>query len=133
MDPTTPTRRFGSIAGTVLVALGILGFTVTGSSAVSGSGYLFALEVNPLHNLLHLLVGGSLLVGVTRSADAAHTLALVTGVSLGTLSLIGLTVRDPATPLALNTADDLLHLMTALAGVGTWVADRRTKAIGTAR
>ncbi len=54
---STPARRFGQVAGSAYVALGLLGFAVTGLSgfAAARGASLWGLELNPLQNLIHLL------------------------------------------------------------------------------
>lgn len=113
---STPTRRFGHVAGTGYVAIGLLGFAVTGLSgfAATRGSLLVGLEVNPVHNLLHVGVGSALVVAAARGEPAAHTLALLVSAVYGVLGLLGLgLVGTTGNVLALNTADNVLHLATA--------------------
>lgn len=130
-DPTdAPAVWFCDIAGTAYLAVGVVGFTVTGGTdlAAPQGAQLLLLEVNPLHNLLHVLLGGALLVAGSRSPAAASTAALTTAAALGAAALLGLAITGWTTPLALNTADNIVHLVTAVAAGGAWAAQRRATA-----
>jgi len=95
-------RLLGYVLGIVFLLIGALGFAVTsgvGFAAQDGKT-LLGFEVNPLHNIVHLLVG-----------------------------IIGLFILDSsANILALNSADNVLHLVSAVALLGAGLAadkDRR--------
>lgn len=123
----SPARRFGDVAGAAYLAVGVVGFAVTGISdfAASRGARLLVFEVNPLHNLLHVLLGAALLVTASRSREAATTAALVTAAALGAAGLLGLAIAGWETPLALNDADNVVHLGTAAAAGWAWDAERR--------
>lgn len=123
----SPARRFGDVAGAAYLAVGVVGFAVTGMSdfAAPRGARLLVLEVNPLHNLLHVVIGVALLVAASRSRDAATTAALATAAALGAAGLLGLAIAGWETPLALNNADNLVHLATAAGGALAWGAERR--------
>lgn len=125
--PTSPARRFGDVAGAAYLAVGVVGFAVTGFSdfATSRGERLLVLEVNPLHNLLHVLLGVALLVAASRSQEAATTAAITTAGALGTAGLLGLMISGWETPLALNGADNVVHLATAAGATWAWSAERR--------
>ena len=128
----SPARRFGEIAGTIYVALGIVGFALTGLSGTADpiGVDLLGLRVNPLHNAIHVLVGLALLAAAARSDEAARTTVLVTAAALGATGLLGLAVTGTPTPLALNHTDNLVHLTTAGLASTAWLADRRVVAAG---
>lgn len=123
----SPARRFGDVAGAAYLAVGVVGFAMTGiTDFASPQGVrLLLLEVNSLHNLLHVLLGGGLLVAASHSADAAGTAAIVTAAALGAAGLIGLAITGWETPLALNTADNIVHLVTAAAAAAAAYTQRR--------
>ncbi|AEF39503.1 DUF4383 domain-containing protein [Hoyosella subflava] len=115
--------------GTIYLAVGILGFTVSGGFPVAGAegGALLGLfGVNVLHNIVHLLVGVGLIVAATagtRTAKAANVAVGATYLLVGVAGpIISATVLNV---LALNGPDHILHLGSALAllGVGM-LADR---------
>lgn len=123
----TSARRFGQIAGSGYVALGILGFAVTGFDgfAAAAGPSLFGLQVNPLHNSLHLFVGLALIVSAARGEGEARTITMLTAAASGVVGLLGLAlVGTDGNVLALNHADNILHLTTAvLATVATVTSD----------
>jgi hypothetical protein len=126
----TLARRFAQIAGTLYVSVAVLGVAATGWNdpwATSGTVVL-GLEVNAMHNLLHLLIGGSLLAGAAAGEDEARVLVLLTAGASGVLALIGpaMTGTD-ANVLALNTTDNVVHLATAILA-GACVAGSRPRA-----
>lgn len=123
----SPARRFGNVAGTAYLALGVVGFAMTGITdfASPHGTRLLVLEVNPLHNLLHVLLGAGLLVAASHSVAAAGTAAIVTAAALGAAGFIGVAITGWETPLALNSADNAVHLATAAAAAWAWYAQRR--------
>lgn len=127
----TPARRFAQVAGTLYVSVAVLGFAATGFGdpwATSGASVL-GLEVNAMHNLLHLVIGAGLLAGAAAGREEARMLVLVTAGASGVLALIGPAMVDTeANVLALNAADNLVHLATAVVG-GVCVAASREHAV----
>lgn len=116
-----PNRAFGASVGAVYVLLGAIGFAVTDglSFAARRGEELIAFELNPLHNLVHGLVGFALLGG----ALAGPRIAAATNGAIGAIYLaLGLAgfalVGTTANVLALNPADNGLHLLTGAFLVG---------------
>jgi len=115
-------RLVAGVFGAVYLLVGLLGFAVTsgvGFAATEGEN-LIIFEVNPLHNIVHLLIGGLLLLGSRTVASAKGVNTAVGGVYL-LVGLLGLfLVGSGANILALNGADNVLHLGSAvlLLGVG---------------
>ncbi len=134
---TDAATRFGHGAGTMLVALGALGFAVTGTDdPLAGNGpSLLVLEVNPALNLLHAAVGTVVVGGAAASPRAAHTTTMLAAAALGVLGLLGLALsRMDANPLALNTWDNLLHLaLSTWATVAAVRAGRQLPPLGARR
>jgi hypothetical protein len=119
----SPNTLLGAVFGVVYLLVGLAGFAVTsgvGFAATEGKP-LIVFEVNPLHNIVHLLVGALLLFGALRGARTAKAVnTLVGGVYL-LVGLVGLfLVGTEANILALNGADNVLHFASAalLLGVG---------------
>ncbi|MFP3467144.1 DUF4383 domain-containing protein [Leifsonia sp. SIMBA_070] len=130
---TSPNRLVATIFGAVYLLVGLLGFAVTGGVAfvaTQGGLLLGIFEVNPLHNIAHLLIGAALLIaGLTRVAAAKAVNILVGAVYL-LLGIVGFfLVNTDANILALNTPDHFLHLVSAIVLLGTGLAaDRGTRA-----
>ncbi len=124
-------RLVGYVLGAMFLLMGVLGFAVTsgvGFAARDGNT-LLGFEVNPLHNIVHLLVGAVLLLGATRGVAAARSANIAVG---GTYLLVGLIgffiLESSANILALNNADNWLHLVSAAVLLGAGLAadkDRR--------
>ncbi|WP_438354247.1 DUF4383 domain-containing protein [Microbacterium sp. CJ88] len=131
----SPNRLVATIFGAVYLLVGLLGFAYTGGVgfvATSGGAILGIFEVNPLHNIAHLLIGAALLFAGLSSAVAAKTVNTVVGAVYLLLGIVGFFLVGTAfNILALNTADHFLHLASALVLLGTGLgADRAVRASG---
>ncbi|MET0725270.1 MAG: DUF4383 domain-containing protein [Leifsonia sp.] len=130
---SSPNRIIGVIFGAVYLLVGVLGFFVTSGVdfiATNGGLLLGLFEVNPLHNIAHLLIGAALLIGGLRSVPAAKGVNTVVGAAYLLLGIVGFfLVGTPANILALNTPDHFLHLASAILLLGVGVgAERSTRA-----
>ena len=112
----TAVRRLAQLGGTVYTAIALLGFAVTGlSDPFVTTGVYLGMELNPAHNLLHLLVGAALLAAAASNEATARSLVLLTAACLGTLGMLAPTmIGTEANVLALDTPDAVLHLGTAV-------------------
>lgn len=127
----SPNRIVGVIFGIVYLLVGLLGFAVTGGVgflATDGGLLLGVFEVNPLHNVVHLLVGAALVIAGLSNVGAAKTVNGVVGAVYLLVGIVGFFIADTAANiLALNTADHVLHLASALVLLGVCLgADRMT-------
>ncbi|GAA2180084.1 hypothetical protein GCM10009847_16620 [Leucobacter tardus] len=134
----SPNRLIGVVFGAVYLLVGLLGFTVTGGVnfiATEGGLLLGIFEVNPLHNVAHLLIGGVLLIAGLASVPAAKGANGVIGAAYLLLGIVGFFIADTAANiLALNTADHVLHLGSALVLLGVAIgADKNRVAAGPVR
>ena len=120
----SPNRLLAVAFGAVYLLVGLLGFVVTGGVqflATDGGLLLGIFEVNPMHNIAHLLIGGALLIAGLSTVSAAKTVNTVVGAAYLLLGIVGFfVVNTSLNVLALNTADHFLHLGSAivLLGVG---------------
>ena len=134
---SSPNRLVATIFGAVYILVGLLGFAVTGGVgfiATEGGLLLGIFEVNPLHNIAHLLIGAALLIAGIVSARAAKIVNIVVGATYLLLGIVGFFLVGTALNiLALNTFDHFLHLVSAilLLGVG-FAADRAITTRGVA-
>lgn len=106
-----------AVFGAVYVLVGILGFFVhsDGFAATSGGKLLGIFEVNPLHNIAHLLIGAVLLGAARAGASAARGVNIAIGAAYLLLGILGLFIlSSSANILALNGADNGLHFASAL-------------------
>ena len=117
MASKTPLQTFSLVFGLVYLAIGVLGFAVTGfddfaAGPVDGTLVIFGL--NPLHNIVHILIGGAW-VASSRSHTAARAASLAIGSAFLLVALLGffgalkfLSVASAADP------DNFLHLTSAV-------------------
>ena len=128
MEDRSPAQVFALVIGATLVAAGILGFFYSASFS-TGDGaerdaLLGILDVNGSHNLVHIASGavGLLVVGSYRGA---RLYALGLGAVYLLVTLLGFIAGDGGEILNLipvNTEDNFLHLLIALAGVAAGLA-----------
>ncbi|WP_434810832.1 DUF4383 domain-containing protein [Microbacterium sp. bgisy189] len=127
---TSPNRLVATIFGAVYLLVGLLGFAVTGGVgfiATEGGMLLGIFEVNPLHNVAHLLIGAALLIAGLASPRAAKTVNTIVGAAYLLLGVVGFFIADSAlNVLALNTFDHFLHLASALVLLGVGIGAERT-------
>lgn len=129
----SPNRLVGIIFGAVYILVGLLGFTATptiGFVATEGGLLIGVFEVNPLHNVIHTIIGAALLIaGLAGVMAAKVTNATVGGIYL-LLGIIGFfIVGTELNILALNMNDAFLHLATAIVLlVVALAADKTTRA-----
>jgi Domain of unknown function (DUF4383) len=114
----SPNRLLATIFGAVYLLLGLLGFAVTGGVgfvATDGGLLLGTFEVNPLHNIAHLLIGAALLITGLASVRAAKNVNAIVGVACLVLGILGLFIlNSPANILAINGWDNVLHFASAI-------------------
>jgi hypothetical protein len=106
--------------GAVYTLVGLTGFFVTGFGDFAGhEGHsLLGFSINPLHNILHLGVGALGLVMGMR-LPTARTYGWILLLAYGVLFVFGLFAvgNTDVNFLAMNAADNVLHLLTALLGL----------------
>lgn len=106
--------------GAIYTLIGLAGFIATGFDGFASSqgDSLLGFEVNPLHNIVHVVIG---VVGLlmSRSLSAARAFGWLLFIGYGLVFLYGLFVdkNSDANFLALNNADNVLHVLSALAGL----------------
>ena len=115
----SPNRLLGIFLGIVYVLDGIYGYFLTSDTAfmaTSGPKVFSLFEINPLHNLVHLVVGVALLT----AALVGPRLARATNTTLGAIFLlvgvVGLLLsggNNPLNILAINGADNVLNFASA--------------------
>ncbi|KEP75352.1 protein of unknown function [Microbacterium sp. ru370.1] len=126
---SSPNRIVATVFGAVYLLVGLLGFAVTGGVGfISSEGGLLLgiFEVNPLHNIAHLLIGAALLVAGLSNARAAKGVNTTVGAVYLLLGIVGFfLVGTAANILALNTADHFLHLASAVVLLGVGLGTER--------
>jgi hypothetical protein len=114
----SPNRLLGVVFGVVYLLVGIFGFFVTSSVAFAGtanSNRLIGLfELNPLHNVAHLVIGAALLIAGLAGVRGAKGVNTTVGAIYLILGIAGLfLVNTSANFLAINAADNVLHFASA--------------------
>lgn len=116
-----PYQILALVIGVVYLLVGILGFFVTGFDGFAEHDHtetLLGFAVNPLHNIVHLLVG---LLGVVlwKTRSGARTYGWILAIAYGAVSIYGLIVAGDAEGnfLNINGADNGLHIVSTLAGL----------------
>lgn len=126
----SPNRIVATVFGAVYVVVGLLGFAVTsgvGFIATEGGLLLGVFQVNPLHNIAHILIGAALLVAGLASAPAAKAVNTIIGAVYLLLGIVGFFLAGTAANiLALNTADHFLHLASAIVLLGVGLGFERS-------
>ena len=124
----------GLAFGAIYLLVGIVGFFVTGFDHFADNSQhemLLFFMINPLHNIVHILIG---VVGLalSRTLAGAKTFGLLLAVGYGLAFVYGvIAVGQDWDFLNINGADNVLHALTAVVGlviallpVRTAVADR---------
>jgi hypothetical protein len=132
----SPNRVIATLFGAVYVLVGLLGFFWVNDVPFAGPGngsnaILGIFEVNPLHNIAHLLIGSALLIAGAGTAASARAANSTVGALYLLLGVVGFFLtapdggRSPINFLSLNVPDHILHLATALLLLATGLgADR---------
>ena len=116
---TSPGQWLALLVALVFTGVGIAGFVVTGFDRFASheGERLLGFEVNPLHNVVHLGLGLAGLWAWSRPARASIYGIVLAAVYLPTF-LYGLVATgEDWDVLALNAADNLLHLGTGALGL----------------
>ena len=128
MDERSPAQVFALVIGLTLVAAGIAGFFYNASFAtgddVPRDAVIGILDVNGWHNLVHIATGVAGLV-LAGSYDGARLFALGGGALYLVVAVAGFIAGDGGVLVGLipvNTEDNLLHLLIAIAGLGAGFA-----------
>jgi hypothetical protein len=134
MGARTLAQTLALVFGVVFLAVGVLGFipgitTNYDDMAFAGKDseaeLLGIFQVSVLHNIVHLLfgIGG---IALARRWDTARTYLLGSGVIYAVLFIYGLIVSagDDANFVPMNTADDWLHLVLAIAFLAAYFVTR---------
>src|SRR3954464_14931981 len=118
---TSVNQKVAYVVGAIFLLIGILGWFVTSGHGFADrdGGSLLGFQVNPLHNIVHLLVGAVLLLGWRGGLSAARAANTAVGAVYLVVGVIGLFILDSsANILALNGPDNGLHLVSGLVLLG---------------
>ena len=119
MERMTRNQQFAALSAAIYVVAGLLGFLVTGFDDFAGDTdeKLIILGLNPLHNVVHLVLGAAWFLAA-RDAAAAKLANIALGAGLLVAFVLG--VAGGATFLNIDNAaepDNYLHLVYGIASV----------------
>jgi uncharacterized protein DUF4383 len=126
MSGRTPAQLYALLVGGTLVIAGIIGFFYSSAFGSPGNvdSVLGILDVNGWHNVVHILSGvaGLALMG---TAAGARTYAIGLAVVYTIVAIWGFAIGDGESILGfipVNTEDNVLHALIALAGYAAFFA-----------
>lgn len=130
IDDPSPARLYATLAGGLLVVLGIVGFFYSASFGGPGKvdEMLGGFAVNGWSNALHILTGA---LGLLVAGFAARRYALLVGLLYTALGVWGIALGGGEAILGflpVNTGTDLLHLAFGVLGVAAAYGTRREPA-----
>lgn len=116
-----PYQYLALAIGVVYLLIGLAGFLVTGFdgfAAHDDSKSLLGFHVNPLHNIVHLIIGAAG-VALWRTRSGARTYGWLLAIGYGATFVYGLFAADnpDINFLNINAADNVLHIASTLAGL----------------
>ena len=121
------------VIGAVYLLVGVVGFFITGFDNFFGhdtNETIIGFEINPFHNIVHILIGAAGLL-LARTLAGARTYGWLLAVGYGAAFVYGLfAVGQTWDFLSLNWADNWLHLVSALAGLAIALGPVRNAVTG---
>ncbi len=124
----SPARTYAGLVGAVLVVAGIIGFfynsEFTSNTAIHDDVFGI-LSVNGWHNVVHIATGALGLLAFAGGAYAARGYAYGLGVVYLLVAVWGFIVGSGDSILSVvpvNTADNFLHLILGILGIGAGMA-----------
>ena len=120
MQQDSLAQRVGPFFGLLYVTIGILGFFVTGfDNFVQNTGdTLIGFSINPMHNLVHLLIGAFLIIMSTRpNVAAAEGAVMGVGLFYVVAFVIGTVSKDNLTIISMYGYGDLENFNHIVNGV----------------
>jgi hypothetical protein len=129
MQQQSAAAVYGLVVGVLLVALGVGGFFYNGTFTSDRGVHddlLGVLSVNGWHNLLHVATGAAALAWASRTCafglGGLYAGLAAWGFALGSgHSILGI--------VPVNTADNVLHLLVGIAGLGAAAVSARTATV----
>ena len=128
MEGRTPAQLYALIFGATLVVAGILGFFYNASfgtgDGTERAAVLGVLDVNGWHNLVHIATG-ALGLAVAGSYGGSRGYALGLGAVYALVALLGFIAGDGDeifNLIPVNTEDNVLHALIAVAGIAAGLA-----------
>ncbi|MDQ3766769.1 MAG: DUF4383 domain-containing protein [Actinomycetota bacterium] len=110
----------------VYLVIGVAGFLSTGfeNFAADSADKLIIFEINPLHNIVHILIGAMWVAGA-RTAESAKQVNMIIGVAYLLVALLGIfglldgLINNNGADVGLHLVSGAAALYFATAGSGT--------------
>jgi hypothetical protein len=111
-------RNLALAIGVVYTLVGLLGFVITGFDNFAGDTdkTLLGFEINPLHNIVHLVIGIAG-IAMSRRLATARTYGWLLAAGYGLTFLYGLFAANGDNFLSINWPDNWLHLLSVIGGL----------------
>ncbi len=112
------------LIGGTYVAVGVLGFVLTGFDgflADSSDQILGWASINPMHNLVHVLIGAFLITMTRFSTPTTEGALMGVGLFYIVAFVIGVVAPDNLTIISMNGAADgenFIHIITGVSALG---------------
>jgi hypothetical protein len=112
-------RLVAYVLGAVYLLVGIVGFAVNSDFGDKNTNekLLGLFEINGLHNVVHIFIGVALLAAARAGYRAARSMNMAVGGVYLLVGILGLFIANntsDANILSLNSADNVLHIGSAL-------------------
>jgi hypothetical protein len=117
---TSLAQRIGLLFGGFYVAIGVIGFFITGFSGLTAESgdKLLGIAINPFHNLAHLGIGLILIIfALQKNAAAAEGAVMGVGLFYIVAFVIGVTAPDNLTILGIRGEDQAANFFHAVSGI----------------
>ena len=111
----SPAKLFTGVFGAVYLAVGLLGFLITGASQDSHQ-LLGLFDINAAHNAVHVLIGVTALAAFAYGESISRIYAGILAAVLAVVALAGFLPQPFLGILPIGGADVLLHGGTAVIG-----------------
>jgi hypothetical protein len=117
----TVPELLGLAFGAIYLLVGIVGFLVTGFDNFAGNeqseSLLGIFMINPLHNIVHILIGVAGLA-LSRTLAGARSFGWLLAVGYAAAFIYGLiAIGEDWDFLNINAGDNVLHLLSAVVGL----------------
>lgn len=115
-------QQLAVVLGAVYLAVGVLGFAWTGFTGwlASDGTTMILFEINPFHNLVHIVIGAMWLVAARMNQPGAAAGTFL-GIGAGYMAATILGFMGALPILAIDAGlvpDNFLHLITGLVAIG---------------
>lgn len=119
MGNSSLAQKIMPVIGAFYVVIGLIGFTITGFSSFvqNTDDALIGFSINPFHNLVHLAIGGFLIIMAFQSSSSAEGACLGVGLFYIVAFVIGVVGESNLTIISMFGRGDLENFNHLVNGV----------------